>query len=98
MMEKKHVASDDRNMVEGWPERIEAAQLERAYEIGGMERPRIAYGDEADDWGADTRPCHDCAAVKGQLHVPGCDVERCPACNGQAISCDCLDDEAEDEA
>jgi len=30
---------------------------------------------------AGRRPClRDCAVTKGQLHVPGCDVERCPAC------------------
>ena len=33
--------------------------------------------------------CHDCNVTKGQLHHPGCDMERCPACGGQSISCDC---------
>lgn len=37
--------------------------------------------------------CHDCGAEHGNYHHPGCDVERCPICNGQLISCDCYGDE-----
>jgi len=33
--------------------------------------------------------CHDCLVQPGQLHHVGCDMERCPVCGDQAISCDC---------
>jgi hypothetical protein len=34
--------------------------------------------------------CHDCYAEPGQFHIPGCDMEICQRCGGQAISCDCI--------
>ena len=33
--------------------------------------------------------CHDCNCKEGELHEYGCDMERCPFCGGQLISCDC---------
>jgi hypothetical protein len=37
--------------------------------------------------------CHDCGARPGQLHKEGCDVERCPGCGFQRITCGCTDDD-----
>lgn len=33
--------------------------------------------------------CDDCLVEKGQYHVLGCDMEECPVCAGQLISCEC---------
>ena len=66
-----------------------ASQLVKTYTIGGKELQRVPFGSESDDWGASRGPCHDCGAVKGQLHAVGCDVERCPSCGGQSIYCEC---------
>lgn len=76
-------------MIEGWPERIQAAQRHTHLLNSGLPLPRIPYGNEQDDWGAEDHPCEDCRVMKGELHVPGCDGEECPSCHGQLITCDC---------
>jgi hypothetical protein len=84
-------------MIEGWPERIIAAQQVVSLRLEGRDVPRIRYGDEHTDLKAASVPCHDCSVLMGEFHVPGCDVEECPVCHDQLISCECpFDDRAED--
>jgi len=33
--------------------------------------------------------CPDCNAKRGHVHHPGCDVEECPNCHRQMLSCSC---------
>jgi hypothetical protein len=35
--------------------------------------------------------CHDCGVPEGDIHQQGRDMESCPTCGGQLISCDCPD-------
>lgn len=35
--------------------------------------------------------CHDCNVKIGGIHHPGCDMEECPKCHKQLISCGCVD-------
>ena len=81
-----------------WPERIRAAQEILTCRVGGLELSRVRFGSEREDWGADDGPCRDCAVIKGELHVPTCDVERCPRCGGQLwFGCECTETDPDSE-
>lgn len=45
--------------------------------------PRVPYPAE------ETQDCHDCLTPPGGLHHPGCDMERCPRCKEQMLTCQC---------
>lgn len=49
----------------------------------GEEKKAVPYDDPGDR-------CYDCHVAHGGFHHSGCDMERCPKCGGQLISCGCL--------
>lgn len=75
----------------GWPEQIAAAQKIHSVSLNGMLYPRIPFGSESDMPTSSMSNCGDCGVLHGQLHVPECDLEQCPRCRGQMVSCDCVD-------
>jgi hypothetical protein len=71
-----------------WPAEVMSEQQQKTIELHGQEFARLRRGV---DWPSrDGTACHDCGIVDGLIHAEGCDMERCPRCYGQLISCGCL--------
>lgn len=76
---------------EGYPEEFKKAQNQPTFVIKGKVVKRVKYGEEKNgyDYSPDTNPCHDCAVLKGEYHLFGCEAEECPLCRRQVLSCGC---------
>jgi hypothetical protein len=53
--------------------------------------PLRPWGSEH-GWRANGR-CGDCGVQPGGFHHLGCDIQECPVCSGQMLSCGCRFDE-----
>lgn len=58
----------------------------------GKKYDPIKFGDDGYAMDENDR-CPDCNVKYGHYHHPGCDIERCPVCGGQLITCGCIDEE-----
>ena len=79
-------------MAADWPAKIIAAQDVETVDVEGKTLKRVRYGSEKNSDLDYSLPCGDCAVIRGQYHVPHCDVEQCPSCFRQLLSCGCLDE------
>ena len=50
--------------------------------------PAIPFGQEP-GWLRPPEFCNDCGVRRGRFHHPGCDIQACPRCQGQLLSCHC---------
>jgi len=78
-------------MQTSWDLQIASAQYQTIRAFGGKLLKRVPFGPGDCGYFTDNDPCPDCGVAVGQLHVQGCDIERCPCCGGQVISCSCAE-------
>jgi hypothetical protein len=63
-----------------------------AFHLDGRAVSMVAFGSEP-GWRTLRLRCGDCGVARGGHHHPGCDVQRCPVCRGQMLTCGCRFDD-----
>jgi hypothetical protein len=90
---RKFVTYQGAEIVKEFPSEILDSQFIISYRIDGKDYTRIRWRARSPD--PEYRNCHDCGVIPGQLHTPDCDMEECPKCGGQWITCECVAEEYE---
>lgn len=88
---RERVTYRGRQMPRYLREDILHAQRTASYRIEGRKHIRLRFGSEKPREVNPRGVCGDCGVFEGQFHQPGCDVEQCPLCHRQALSCPHLD-------
>lgn len=64
--------------------------------LNGSHYPPVRWGQETGPHARFHRmiegPCDTCRTPRGGVHHPWCCLQQCPACRGQLLSCECLED------
>lgn len=93
VFKREFVPYQGQTVTRDWPARVRAAQSITRLTLGDGVHERLRYGEEPGLLervpGYAREPCHDCAVLSGQYHVLDCDLEECPRCGGQLITCGC---------
>lgn len=58
-------------------------------QVVGRVYERVRFGQESGDRWEEFDFCPECGVSHGGLHHPGCDIEECPRCRTQYLSCGC---------
>jgi hypothetical protein len=64
-----------------------------AFHVNGRRFELAPFGSEEGMWSFKSSTCGDCGVKWGGRHHPGCDIQRCPRCGGQLMTCGCRFDE-----
>ena len=58
-------------------------------QVAGRVYERVRFGQESGNRWEEFDFCPECGVSHGGLHHPGCDIEECPRCRTQYLSCGC---------
>ena len=83
---------DQTNELIGQVQHQSGWKVDRSYRKDGTKLLEAVKWGQDDSWAnLHDGPCGDCGVKLGGYHDLGCDIESCPFCGGQLITCGCLE-------